>query len=155
MTAADEQWLHTELEDVRTRIVDLWGSGDAMTGRELVGTVAGTLLLGIGLLFTGVGAFPVDGYADYGAEDAGFLVVGLLLVAAAARCFRSTVTRRMRMYAEVRRLRRRERELVGMLPPGTAGPSSYRLYYRDRFGHPAVLVLYAFSFIVLLMILLT
>lgn len=150
---ADEPALRAELEDVRARIVDLWHDGDDATGREYAATLLGTFLLGVGLLMTGAGAFPADGYDDYDGIDASLLVMGLLMLAGAARAFRSVVLRRVRIYRGVRRLRRRERELVGLLPAGTAGPGSYRRYYLDRFGHPAVIALYALMFVVLLVIL--
>lgn len=149
---ADEAAVRAELDDVRRQVVELWHDGDAATGREMVGSVLGGVAFSVtalltGILLTNLGEEPPGALAAVAGLD-------LLLGFATYRCFRSTVRRRVHLYRDVRRLRRRERELAAMLPAGTAGPSSYRRYYADRFGNPALLVLYAAMLVVLLLALL-
>ena len=153
MTAVDEQALRAELEQVRAQVVGLWQDGDAATGREYLATVVGSLALPAAALLTGIVVTNV------GEEPAGALaavsVLALLLWCVTVRAFRSPVRRRVHIYREVRRLRRRERELAGLLPAGSAGANSYRRYYGQRFGNPATVVLYAALFVVLLLVLLS
>lgn len=146
---AGEADLRAELEEVRGQIVDLWHSGDDTTGREIVGAVVGGLTLAVGALLTGVLVTVLD------EETAGFVatvaVLVVVLFAVTAIAFRPAVGRRVRLYRDVRRLRRRERELVALLPAGTTGRGSYRRYYAERFSNP-VMILVASGLLVIALI---
>jgi hypothetical protein len=148
---AGDAALCTALEDVRSQIVELWNSGDTMSGREIAGTFVGGLALGIaplltGILLTNLGEEPPGALAALGA-------LALLMWAVMVRGFWSPVRRRVHLYRGVRRLRRRERELIALLPEGTTGPGSYRRYYGERFSNPAMVMLYLGMGVVLLLIL--
>lgn len=150
---ADEAAVRAELEEVRSSVVELWQEGDAPTGREVLGTLVGGFALGIALLLVGIVL------TNLGEEPAGALaavaVLALLLIAVAVRGFRSPVRRRAHLYREVRRLRRRERELVALLPAGTAGRGSYPRYYVARFSNPIMVLVYLGLLVVLLLTLLS
>lgn len=149
----DEAAVRAELEDVRSSVVELWDDGDAPTGHEVVGTVVGSFALATALLLTGIVL------TNLGEEPAGALaavaVLAVLLLAVTVRGFRSPVRRRVHLYREVRRLRRRERELIARLPAGTAGRGSYRRYYVERFSNPTMVLIYLGLLVVLLLTLLS
>lgn len=148
----DEQAVRVELEEVRGQIVGGWDSGDALTGREIAGSVIGGFAITGALLMTGASFYVDDGAPRATAAAAGILALLLCLLAFLA--LRRSVMRRVRMTRDVRRLRRRERRLIALLPAGTAGPSSYGRYYRARFSNPVMVVLYVSMAVVLVLTLL-
>lgn len=146
---SDSAALREELHEVRRAVLAQWAelehSSVGDIARVLVGVPA--LLLGLLLLPAGVDIYKRD--AD-GVTAALLIVLGLLSLALAIRVLRPWVREQLAMWREVRRLRRRERQLVAQLPSGTAGPGSYRLWYRNTFGSPVFLVLYALAGVALL-----
>jgi hypothetical protein len=145
--------VRAELEDVRSQVVGLWNDGDAVTGREVAGSVGGGVAVAIALLLVGV-VLTNLGKEPAGALAAAAVLAGLLL-AVAALGLRAPVRRRVHLYREVRRLRRRERELIARLPAGTAGPGSYRRYYVERFSNPTMVLIHLGLLVVLLLTLLS
>ena len=148
----DEAAVRAELEDVRTQVVLQWDGGDTASLREAAGIAFGGFAVAAACLLLGVVV------TNLGEEPAGALaavtVLALLLLAGAARGFWSPVRQRVHMYREVRRLRRRERELVALLPAGTAGHGSYRRYYVRRFSDPTMVLIYLGLLVVVLLTLL-
>lgn len=121
----------SELEEVREQLVQRLERGDALSGKEILGTTLGGMLAAAGaiLMLAGLGT------------SAAAVVVGLVLLVGAGLALLPWVRNQRALWRDVAELRRQERAQVARLPAGAdPGPGVLRRYYRRRLAPPVVAV---------------
>ena len=135
-----EEDLRAELSAVRDEAVEQLERGEALGFGEMLGCIAGGMLLAAGLIALLAGL----------SRSAPLAVVGIVLLLLALLALRPVIRRQRTMLREVRRLRRSERELLAQLPAGDHGPGVLSRYYKRRFGSPAAVLVMVLIAVVLI-----